>query len=155
MNDAQTLLIMFTTENLITPSAYRIFDADVHLHESGSPSLPPATAPVNIIKEDQIAYAHFVWKQDGWLLPLLSPGCKYECRIYIEQMGAGEVSDPTPVNVGFLPVKNQNFHAVVPIAGLKEGAYKLIGTLLFRGPNGSITPLASYEELGVLQVYKG
>lgn len=146
---------MFTTENLINPAAFRVYDGDVHLHESASPSQPPSQAPVNIIKEDQVAYAHFSWAQDGWLLPLIGNGCKYECRVYVERMGAGEVGDPAPATVSYTPVANQKFHAVVTLAGLQEGAYKLVATLMFRSPNGSITPLAAYEEMGILQVYKG
>jgi hypothetical protein len=146
---------MLTTENLINPAAFRIYDGNVHLHESVSPSMPSSQSPVNIIKEDQVSYAHFVWKQDGWLLPLISTGCKYECRVYIEQMGPLEVGNPAPATVAFTPGSGNSFSAIVTIAGLTEGAYKLVATVMFRSPSGSLTPLAAYEELGILQVYKG
>lgn len=152
--DQKPQTIMFTVENIIPASLYGLNNASVNLSES--PSFPTGTpiSPVNIIQEGQTAYAHFKWEQSGWLIPIIAPGCQFECRVYLERMGAGEVGDPTPATVNFVPSSTQTYNAVVPMTGLTEGAYKVVATLLMRGPAGLPTPIASYQEIGVLQVYK-
>lgn len=145
---------MFTIENVIPKALFELANAKVHLHESPSTAGLPEASPVSIVQTDQTVFAHFLWDQKGWLANLLSPGCSYECRIYIEQMGAGEAANPAPAIVNFVPGIGKSYSAVIPVAGLPEGAYKLVATLLFRGPAGSPSPIASYDEIGYLQVYK-
>ncbi len=147
---------MLTIENVIkNPAAFRLERADVHLHEGPSTDdLPHDFPPVNIIQDDQTAYAHFVWTQRGYLTKLFDNSCSWECRIYLEQMGASEAANPAPRIVNFAKGDGRRYSAVVPISGLSEGAYKVVATLLFRGPGSTPTPLAAYEELGVLQVYR-
>jgi hypothetical protein len=147
---------MLTVENVI-PAALFSINGNVHLHEGPSTADLPRANPVNIIQKDQTLYAHFVWSQAGWLSKLLNPGNRWTCSVFVEQMGKGEVSsDPTPVSVAFKPITPGNYSATVAIPGntLDEGAYKLVATLTLTGASGGPTPLAAYEELGILQVYE-
>lgn len=146
---------MLTVENIIDPAWFRIERANAHLHESRSTDdLPEKTPPVNIIQDDQTLYVHFVWRQDGHLAEIFDRDCRWECRAYIERMGQFEAPDPAPDMVSFRRGKGVTNHGVVVISGLPEGAYKIVATLLFRGPGNSATPLAAYEEIGILQVYR-
>lgn len=146
---------MLTIENVIDKRALRLERADVHLHESASrDDLPHVTPPVNIIQDDQTAYAHFVWTQRGYLTKMLSRQCTWECRVYLEKMGMGEATNPAPSIVKFEIGDGHRYNTYIPLNGLQEGAYKMVATLLFRGPNNAVTPIAAFEELGVLQVYR-
>jgi len=144
---------MFTFENIIPTSLFGVTNGNVHLHESASTNGLQAAAPVNIIQDDQTAYAHFVWKQTGWLASLISPKCKFECTLYVEAMGKAEVNNPPSKMVSVVPVVGQNYSSVIPISGLAPGVYKLVGTLLFHGPTGTPTPIAAFDEVGYLTVY--
>lgn len=147
---------MFTFENLVPTSLFGVVSGNVHLHEGPSTDGGlPARPPINIIQDDQTAYAHFVWKQTGFLIPFYSKSCTYECRIYVETMGPTEVpANPTPVKVNFIPVAGQNYSAVIPLKGLAPGVHKIVATLLFHAPGGQPTTMAAYEEIGYLTVYK-
>jgi hypothetical protein len=147
---------MLTVENVI-PAAMFSINGNVHLHEGPSTADLPRANPVNIIQRDQTLYAHFVWSQSGFLAKLFNPANKWKCSVFIEQMGAHEVAfDPTPVTVGFNPNDPAGYSAVVAIPGstLKEGVYKIVATLTLTGASGNPTPLAAYEEVGILQVYE-
>ncbi|MCB0572224.1 MAG: hypothetical protein KDC66_20800 [Phaeodactylibacter sp.] len=141
-----------TVENVIPSSMFAI-TGNVHLHESASTADLPQASPVSIIQRDQTLYVHFVWSQNGWLGKLLSPGCKWDARVYLELMGAGEISNPAPVTVAFSSASSASYSAVVPVSSLPQGAYKVIATLMLHGPSGP-TPIAAYEDLGILQVYE-
>jgi hypothetical protein len=147
---------MLTVENVIqNPRLFEIYDGDVHLHEGPSTAgLPEDRPPVNVVQTDQTVYAHFRWKQRGFLTRLFDRNCQWECRVYLERMGAGEVGDPSPQIVNFTQGEGVQNSAVIAINGLAEGAYKVIATLLFKGPRSAPTPLAAYDEIGVLQVYQ-
>lgn len=146
---------MLTLENGFPTALYNI-SGNVHLHEG--PALPPnppaVTPPVNIINTGQDLFIHFVWTENGTLANSFA-GWSFECRAYLELMGSGEVpANPTPVSVNFNTVTN-SYNAVIsiPAGTLAEGAYKLIATLVMHDPGGNPTPLAAYDEIGVLQVY--
>ncbi len=146
--------LMLTVENVIPKSLFDI-SGDVHLHESPSTADLKEAPPVNIVQRDQNVYVHFVWKQNGWLGKLLSSSCRYEARVYLEMMGAGEVGNPAPVNISFKRGASASYSAVVtlPAYSLPQGAFKVVATLLMHGPLGP-TPIAAFEEVGVLQVYE-
>lgn len=91
---------MLTVENVIPKSMFAI-SGNVHLHESASSKDLPAAPPVNIVQRDQNVYVHFVWQQTGWLGKMLSSSCRWEARVYLEQMGAGEIGNPAPINISF------------------------------------------------------
>lgn len=151
----QNLLTM-TIENVIkNPAAFRIENDNVHLHESASTDdLPHDFPPVSIIQDDQTAYVHFLWRQRGFLTKLISTNCSWECRVYLEKMGAGEVANPAAVNTPFVANDGHFYSTFVAISNLTEGAYKVVATMLLRGPGKSPTPIAAYEEVGILQVYR-
>lgn len=147
--------LMLTIENGFPTTFYNI-SGNVHLHEGPTlpPDLPAITPPVNIINTGQDLFVHFVWSESGSLANSFA-GWSFECRIFFELMGSGEVgSNPAPVNVAFNTTTN-NYSAVItiPDGTLAEGAYKLIATIVLHDPSGNPTPLAAYDEVGVLQVY--
>ena len=145
---------MLTVENVIPKSMFAI-SGNVHLHESASTKDLPAAPPVNIVQRDQNVYIHFVWQQNGWLGKMLSSSCRWEARVYLEQMGAGEVANPAPANISFKRAGSASYSGVVtlPAFSLPQGAYKVIATLMLHGPLGP-TPISAFEEVGLLQVYE-
>jgi hypothetical protein len=145
---------MLSVENVIPKSMFSI-SGNVHLHESASTKDLPAAPPVNIVQRDQNVYVHFVWKQNGWLGKMLSSSCRWEARVYLEQIGAGEVGDPAPVNISFKRSAATSYSGVItlPAYSLPQGAYKVIATLMLHGPLGP-TPISAFEEIGLLQVYE-
>ena len=148
---------MLTVENVIQdPTAFRLENGRVYLHEDPSANPPDDVPPVRIIQEDQEAHAHFYFRQRGWMNNgFINPACTWVCSVFIEQLGQGEVAaNPTPVKESYLIGDGQFYSVRVPIRGLKEGVYKVVATLMLRGPGNSPTPLAAYEDLGILQVYK-
>ena len=147
---------MLTIENVIkNPAAFRLSNADVHLHEGASKDdLPHVTPEINIVQDDQDIYVHFVWTQHGFLTKLLSSACGWECRVYLELMGQGEAANPPASVVPFVPGEGRSYSTFLLLRGLPEGVYRVVATLLFRGPGSSPTPIASYEDLGILQVYR-
>ncbi len=154
MKAPKTKVVMLTVENVIPKSMFAI-SGNVHLHEGASTADLPDTAPVNIVQRDQNVFVHFVWSQSGWLGKLLSSSCKWEARVYLEQMGAGEVANPAPVSISFKKASSASYSGIVTIPAytLPQGAYKVIATLMLQGPLGP-TPIAAYEDIGVLQVYE-
>ena len=145
---------MLTVDNVIPAGLFAI-NGNAHLHEGPSTADLDEASPVNVIQRDQNVYVHFVWQQSGWLGKMLSPTCRWEIRVYLEQIGAGEVGNPAPVNVAFQPVVNASYSTVVtlPAYSLPQGVFKVIATLMLHGPLGP-TPLASFEDIGILQVYE-
>ena len=142
---------MLTVENVINPAAFNI-SGNVHLHEGISQSGLPSAPPVNIIQTDQDLYVHFVWKQGGFLSPLLCG--QWKCSTFLEFMGQGEIPNPKPEFVKYKPGSSSNSVIMKITAGtLPEGVYKVIATVQFEGPKGKPTPIAAYDEIGVLQVY--
>ncbi len=141
-----------TVENVIRDRSMLAVSGNVHLHESASTDDLPAAPPVSIIQTDQTLYVHFIWRQSGWLTNLFSHRCTWECQVYLEQMGAGEYGNPSPTRVPFSPGNRRN-SAYVTISNIPEGAYKIVATLVLRGPGGGPSPVAAYEEVGILQVY--
>lgn len=144
---------MLTVENVINPAAFNI-SGNVHLHEGPSQGgLPSKTPPVNIIQTDQDLYVHFVWKQSGFLCPLLNG--KWKCSVYMEFVGNGPNPNIKPQMVKYAAICPKTNSAVTKISAgtLKEGVYKVIATLQFEGSTGKPTPIAAYDEIGVLQVY--
>lgn len=146
---------MLTIENQF-PAAWYSIRGDVHLHES--PALPdnlPARAPVNIINTGQNLYVHFRWRESGFLRNSFC-GWQFECRVYLEMMGTQETRDnPAPIFVPFNTSGDTYSRVItIPAGDLEEGTYKMIATLLLHDCNGSPTPLAAYDEIGVLQVYE-
>ena len=145
---------MLTVENVI-PSGLFAISGNAHLHEGPSTADLDEASPVNVIQRDQNVYVHFVWQQTGWLGKMLSPTCRWEIRVYLEQTGAGEVGNPAPVNVAFQPAVNASYSAVItlPAYSLPQGVFKVIATVMLHGPLGP-TPIASFEDIGILQVYE-
>ncbi len=145
---------MLTVENVIPKSMFAI-SGNVHLHESPSTKDLDEAPPVNIVQRDQNVYVHFIWSQKGWLGKMLSSSCRWEARVYLEQIGLGEVGNPAPVNISFKRAADASYSAVVtlPAYSLAEGVYKVIATLMLNGPLGP-TPIAAFEEIGVIQVYE-
>ena len=145
---------MFTFEKVINRALLDV-TGDAHLHEGPSTSgLPAVTPPVNIIQTDQALYVHFRWRQNAPIGPLISGTWKY--RVYFERMGSGEVpSDLPPSTTGFIPAVNANYSEVITIPAntLRPGVYKLVATLMLCGRRGTPTPLAGYDEIGILEVY--
>lgn len=154
MKAPKTKFVMLTVENVI-PKALFAITGNVHLHEGPSTADLPDASPVNIVQRDQNVFVHFVWSQAGWLGKMLSSSCKWEARVYLEQMGAGEVGNPAPVSISFKRAGSASYNGVVtiPAYSLPEGAYKVIATLMLHGPLGP-TPIAAFEDIGVLQVYE-
>lgn len=147
---------MLTIENVIKDPRMLDVKGDVFLRESASTAeLPEDFPPVNVMQRDQTMFVHFRWNQTGWLTRLLSKDCAWEARAYLEQIGMGEVPNPTPVKVSFKPGSPANYHAVITLPGssLPEGAFRLVATLTLNGPAGP-TPVAAFEDLGIIQVYE-
>lgn len=147
---------MLTIENVINQAKFSI-SGNVHLHEgAGKPDPFTPVSPVNIIQVDQALFVHFVWTQSGVLSKLLNTSCKWECRAYLEEMGKQETDNPAPTYVNFVAVDGNTYSAYVtiPAGSLREGAYKIVATLQLNGPTGKPTPIAAYEEVGILQVYE-
>lgn len=144
---------MLTVENVIKDPKLYAVTGNVHLHEGISQGGLPSVPPVNIIQTDQNLYAHFVWRQSGFLSKMLSG--RWQIRIFFELMGAGEVANPAPRYVNFVQQEGHNYSAVinVPAGSLREGIYKVFATIQLEGLKGTPTPIAAYEEIGVLQVY--
>lgn len=146
---------MLTIENVIPKIMFAI-TGDVTLHEGSSTSGLPSAAPVNIVQRDQDVILRFKWSQSGWLGLMLAPGCRWELRVYLEKFGLGEVANPPAVNIGFVPGLTGNYSnaVTIPNGTLPEGAYKIVATLMLRGPGGNPTPIAAFKDLGILQVYQ-
>lgn len=144
---------MLTVENVIKDPKLYAIKGNVHLHEGISQGGLPNVPPVNIIQTDQNLYAHFTWRQTGFLSKMLSG--RWQLRIFFELMGAGEAANPAPRYVNFVQQEGYNYHAFinVPAGSLREGIYKVFATVQLEGLKGNPTPIAAYEEIGVLQVY--
>lgn len=144
---------MLTVENVIKDPKLFAINGNVHLHEGTSKAGLDNVPPVNIIQTDQNLLAHFVWTQSGFLSYMLSG--RWTARVFFELMGAGEVANPAPQYINFVQTQGHTYSAVIniPAGTLPEGIYKVFATLQLEGPKGNPTPVAAYEEIGVLQVY--
>ena len=144
---------MFTFEKVINPALLNV-TGNAHLHEGPSTSGLPSAPPVNIIQTDQALRIHFVWRQNAPIARIIDGVWKY--RVYFEKMGAGEVpSDFPSSSTPFIQAVNASYSQVitVPANTLKPGVYKLVATLMLCGKGGAPTPIAGYDELGILEVY--
>lgn len=144
---------MLTLENVIPKNLFAV-KGDVKLKEGSSTADLDEAPPVNIIQRDQAMYVHFSWKQYGWLGKLIC-NSSWILRVYIEQIGLGEVNNPPAVTVPFQQSANSNYHGLVtlPANSLPVGAFRIVATLTLRGPKGP-TPIAAFEDLGIIQVYE-
>ncbi len=147
---------MLTVENVFPTTTPKLFEisGNVHLHQGVSTADLPSAPPVNIIQTDQDLFVHFVFTQSGWLSKMMNG--RWQCRAFFELMGAGESpGNPTPVWVNFVPVDGHTYSAVITIPRntLREGVYKVVATLLLDGVSGKPTPIAAYDEIGIVQVY--
>ncbi|GJM34494.1 MAG: hypothetical protein DHS20C18_34950 [Saprospiraceae bacterium] len=144
---------MLTVENVFKDKSLFSISGNVHLHEGASTADLDNATPVNIIQTDQNLFVHFVFTQSGWLSKMMNG--RYQCRVFLELMGAGEAPNPAPSWVNFVPVDGHTYSAVVTIPRntLREGVYKVIATVHLDGISGKPTPIAAYDEIGVLQVY--
>jgi len=144
---------MLTIENVI-PKDMLDVKGYVKLYEGPSVEDLKDVPPVNIIQRDQTMYVHFHWKQHGWLGRLIS-NCTWKASVFLEQIGKGEVDNPAPVNVSFQQASPAYYRGVVtlPANSLPEGAFRVVATLTLQGPSGP-TPIAAFDDLGIVQVYE-
>ena len=147
---------MLTLENVIPIPALFSVTGDVTLSENPLPTDPiEKLAPVSIAQKGDTVYAHFNWTQSGFLCNFLDSDDKWVCAIYLEQMGPGEVAaNPTAKKVDATSIDGHTYDAPVEITNLPVGVYKVMATLTLHANGGTPTPIAAYEELGVLQVYE-
>ncbi len=115
----------------------------------------PGDTPTNrILSDDQSLRIDAQWTVQGPVAALMG-NCKYLCRVFLEQMGAGEAF---PGNyqtlVNHVPVVGPvNYTAHVTIPPIPAGVYRIVFTLTMLGPSNNHLPVAGFVDLGFLQVF--
>ncbi len=128
---------------------------EVHLHEGVNTGGIPAvrTFPATTFQTDQDIQVHFNWNQSGWLARFFSG--QWQMAVYLEMMGQGETTNPTPINVPYIANDPQSYSrwVVIPRNTLSPGVYRVVACLRLIDSAGTMTPLASFTDIGLIQVY--
>ncbi len=143
----------FTIESHFPSSVYAI-SGSAQIQEGPAPP-PPAPAPLpptNILHGNQPASFLFEWTQTGWGAEILAG--TWRLNVYFERMGPEEgPASPPSTTVSFNNTPGHTYTGKIDITGLLDpGVYRVVVTLALYSPSGNITPLHSFEDLGILQV---
>lgn len=141
-------------------AGFQIQNENVVLGAEGPDGSPiwtfPGDNPTNrIISTDQSLNVRADWTTVGALATLMG-GCKYVCRLFLEQMGQSEAAPGVYQSVvNHIPVVGpQPYSAPINIpAGLQPGVYRLVFSLNMLDAAGNPIPVAGFADLGFLQVF--
>lgn len=116
-------------------------------------------APSLIIRTDSAWRVRLQFHINGPLA--LGLAGQWEVRSFVESIGngfEGQVGSViVPLGAGvFVPADRKNYTAevAVPAGTVPAGAYKLVTTVTYRQPDGTLGPLAGYCEERMLQFFQ-
>ncbi len=141
-------------------AGFQILNENVTLGAESADGTPIWTfagdTPTNrILSTDQSLRVNVSWTTQGPLATLMG-GCKYVCRIFLEQMGQNEANPGVYTSVvNHIPVVGPTAYSpfiTIP-AGLQEGVYRVVFSLNMLGPTNNPIPVAGFADLGFLQVF--
>lgn len=141
-------------------AGFQISNGNVSLGAESDDNTPiwefTGDTPTNrILSTDQGLRVDVSWTTFGPYASLMG-GCKYVCRIFLEQMGQNEANPGVYTSiVNHVPVVGpQNYSTYVSVpAGLQEGVYRIVFSLNMLGPTNNPFPVAGFRDLGFLQIF--
>lgn len=108
-----------------------------------------------IIQDDQSFCVQFNWRILGIFANFLGGG-SWKCDVLFEQMGGGETFLNPSGTAKDLGKPGQSYRVDVNVAPqqLKPGVYRVVTRIQYYFANGQPGPLVSFEDEGIIQIYK-
>ncbi len=145
--------------------AFKVWESAVAILTE-SPDTPgdafPAPGPFDptesnmVAQTDQELHIRLKWRVTG-TLPLIMAG-KWDCAVYLEQMGSGEYpGGPFTKTVNLVAVTDHTYDVKidVPAGAIPVGVYKIVVAVTLRGPapSNAALPVAAFAEVSPLFMY--
>jgi hypothetical protein len=124
--------------------------------DSTAPWIFAGDNPTNrMISTQQTLNVQANWTVSGAFASLLG-GCKYSCKVFLEQMGGSEAAPGVySANVNHITAAtptNYTANILIP-AGLDPGVYRLVFTFNMLSPTNAPVPVAGFTDLNLIQVF--
>lgn len=109
-----------------------------------------------VAQTDQELHVRLKWRVTGGLALIMSG--KWECAIYLEQMGSGEYpGGPFTKSVPFVAAADNTYDVKMDIPAniIPAGVYKVVVAVTLRGPApaNAALPVAAFAEVSPLFMY--
>ncbi len=146
--------------------AFKVFESGyavlTELPEVGAPDIFPPLGPFDptpsnmIAQTDQPLLVKFRWRVRGGLALIMSG--KWECAVYLEEMGAGEFGGPPfSTSTPFMAVLDHTYDVTVniPANSIPKGLYKVTVAVSLMGPapTNAALPVVAFADIGILKTY--